>query len=333
MTITTPEEARALGHHLLDRTRTRPVCVVSIADQATRPYIDIDEVVRELGELCEYYLIPTGRLTFALADQLPEAAGVYGGAGRIYGPAEEWTGNPFTGSPLVMCTEEARGPAATEWLIQRGLRFGSTSTSTVAPTSEHRTFTVKQLSPPSRALAVDTDGQPALLWRSRSCPASTSSRWWSPASRLRAGWSPARGGSLPLRHPGQAWRISMRMPWDRSSWSARLRFWPIGRTSTWPPGCGPCCTGTTSRAIVVRTGFLLDVFGFVLLIDYRYDRSELAARELQAQPVPQPWLDAHPDVPAPLSRQAAALPAVTSDEGFGAVIDSRIAHIEHLLEG
>lgn len=71
--------------------------MVSVADQAAAPFIDIDEVVRELGELCEYYLIPTGRLTFALTDLLPEAAGVYGGAGRIYGPADEWTANPLDG--------------------------------------------------------------------------------------------------------------------------------------------------------------------------------------------------------------------------------------------
>ncbi|QDO88169.1 hypothetical protein FNH13_07280 [Ornithinimicrobium ciconiae] len=164
VSITTPEEARALGEHLLNRKRTRPVCVVSVADQATTPFIDVGEVARELGEVCEYYLVPTGRLTFALTDLLPEAAGVYGGAGRIYGPADEWTANPFTGCPLVMCREVARGPAATDQLIQQGLRFGGSSTSTVAPTSRHSTFTVKQIYPPSRALAVDADGQFASLW-------------------------------------------------------------------------------------------------------------------------------------------------------------------------
>lgn len=87
------------------------------------------------------------------------------------------------------------------------------------------------------------------------------------------------------------------------------------------------------QAVVMRTGFLLDVFGFVLLVDYSYDRSDRDTRELLAQPVPQPWLDAHPDVAAPLSRRAAQLPPSTSDDGFRAVIESRIALIEHLLEG
>lgn len=90
---------------------------------------------------------------------------------------------------------------------------------------------------------------------------------------------------------------------------------------------------TLEQAVVMRTGFLLDVFGFVLLVDYGYDRLDPETRELRAQPVPQPWLDAHPDVAAPLSRKAAQLPPSTSDEGFRAVIESRIALIEHLLEG
>lgn len=87
------------------------------------------------------------------------------------------------------------------------------------------------------------------------------------------------------------------------------------------------------QAIVMRSGFLFDVFGFVLLVDYRYDRSGEATRRLMSQPVPEPWLDAHPDVPAPLSRRAAGLPPGTSDEGFQALIDARIALVEHLLEG
>lgn len=164
VTISTPEEARALGAHLMDRARTRPVCVVSIADDAPGPFIDIEEVARELGEVCDYYLIPTGRLTYLLSDELPEAAGVFGGAGRMYGPAEEWVDNPFTGSRLVMCREADRGPAATDSLIELGLHFGRTSASSKVPASKAATFTVKQLIPPSRALATSEDGHFASLW-------------------------------------------------------------------------------------------------------------------------------------------------------------------------
>ena len=201
VTITTPEEARALGEHLLDRIRTRPVCVVSIADSAEAPFIDIDEVVRELGEVCEYYLIPTGRLTFALTDLLPEAAGVYGGAGRIYGPADEWTANPFTGSPLVMCREAERGPAATDRLIRQGLRFGATSSSTAAPTSPLRTFTVKQVYPPNRALAVDGDGQPASLWAEALVPGVDIESLVTPGQQIEGRIVPGAGRIIPAETP------------------------------------------------------------------------------------------------------------------------------------
>ena len=46
------------------------------------------------------------------------------------------------------------------------------------------------------------------------------------------------------------------------------------------------------------------------------------------QPVPALWLESLPDVPAPLSRRAAALPPPTSDAVFDALVDMRIAAIE-----
>ena len=58
-------------------------------------------------------------------------------------------------------------------------------------------------------------------------------------------------------------------------------------------------------ALTVRGSFLVDVFGFALLIDYRFDRTDPSARAMLGQPVPLPWLDAHPEVQAPLAREAA----------------------------
>ena len=81
------------------------------------------------------------------------------------------------------------------------------------------------------------------------------------------------------------------------------------------------------RAVAARDAFLIDTFGFALTVDYRYDRSEGSARDAVVQPVPASWLDALPDVPAPLSRRAAALPPPTSDAVFDAFVDMRIAAI------
>lgn len=89
---------------------------------------------------------------------------------------------------------------------------------------------------------------------------------------------------------------------------------------------------TLEQAIAVRGAFLVDVFGFVLTIDYRYDSGGAAVREAIPQPVPAIWLDALPEVPALLSRRAASLPSPSSDAMFETFVDLRIAAVEALVE-
>lgn len=89
---------------------------------------------------------------------------------------------------------------------------------------------------------------------------------------------------------------------------------------------------TLPQALVIRSGFLFDVFAFTLLIDYRYDRGDDELRRMMSQPVPEAWLDSLPDVVAPRSREASDLDPRTSDEMFAETIAMRIATIEHLLE-
>jgi AcrR family transcriptional regulator len=86
------------------------------------------------------------------------------------------------------------------------------------------------------------------------------------------------------------------------------------------------------HALAMRNAFLHDVLAHALLIDYRYDRADEAERAAMAQPVPAAWLEAQPEVDAPLSRGVAQLPPQTSDEMFADVVDLRIAAIERLLQ-
>ncbi len=82
-------------------------------------------------------------------------------------------------------------------------------------------------------------------------------------------------------------------------------------------------------ALTVRGSVLVDVFGFALLIDYRFDRTDPATRAMLAQPVPQPWLDAHPEVQAPLAREAARQ-QTDPDALFEAMIERAVETIERL---
>jgi AcrR family transcriptional regulator len=89
---------------------------------------------------------------------------------------------------------------------------------------------------------------------------------------------------------------------------------------------------TLEQATSAREAFLIDVFGFALTIDYGYDRSPEPVRRAIAQPVPAPWLDAHPQIAAPLSREAAAATPPTSDRMFDNFVELRIRGIESLIE-
>ncbi|WP_278262613.1 TetR/AcrR family transcriptional regulator [Nocardia sp. AG03] len=86
-------------------------------------------------------------------------------------------------------------------------------------------------------------------------------------------------------------------------------------------------------ALTVRGFFLTEVFGFVLLVDYRYDRSDEQIRQMMFHPVPGPWLAAHPEVEAPLSRGIAAGPARTADDLFEALVERAIRAVEGMLPG
>jgi len=81
-------------------------------------------------------------------------------------------------------------------------------------------------------------------------------------------------------------------------------------------------------ALLWRQQFLTDVFGFALLVDYRYDRTPDELRVALAAPVPPPWLDAHPDAVAPLAREALRLPPRSADDLFEQTIARAIRTIE-----
>lgn len=86
-------------------------------------------------------------------------------------------------------------------------------------------------------------------------------------------------------------------------------------------------------ALIWRAQFLGDVFSFSLLIDHRYDRTDADGRRAMQDPVPRPWLDAHPEIDAPHSRHAAELPDASSDDLFEHMIDRAILTITAMASG
>ncbi|HEX2174504.1 MAG TPA: hypothetical protein VHG70_01225 [Nocardioidaceae bacterium] len=118
------QSVRALATYLRSRERRKPVVVVSVAAAATSPYIDASEIVRDVGELADVYLIHTGNDTWTFSNHMPDLTHVYGGAGRVYPVGTEWATDPYR-SPLRFAFGAAHGGSATRALVADALRMAS----------------------------------------------------------------------------------------------------------------------------------------------------------------------------------------------------------------
>jgi hypothetical protein len=165
--IDSPDRAEALADHLLDQSRSRPVVVVTTAAGQSRPYIDVDVIIDAVSGLADVYVLPTGSITFALSDRLPEKTQVYGGAGRVYPVDRSWQSNPYA-APLRFAWGAAQGPIATETLITDALgavHAAGLDTERVGATVVQVKGEVKRLFDPSRAWVRTDDGRDAAIWQ------------------------------------------------------------------------------------------------------------------------------------------------------------------------
>lgn len=87
--VSTPNEVDHLLDRLLDSDRRQPVCVVTTNSAAANP-INITDLAEQVADLCEVWVLPTGALTFRLADGLPPELEVYGGAIRTFPAGTDW---------------------------------------------------------------------------------------------------------------------------------------------------------------------------------------------------------------------------------------------------
>ncbi|NYF96900.1 hypothetical protein [Janibacter cremeus] len=162
----TAAKVDALAHHLLDPTRDRPLAVVTIPSNRTKPWIDPQEIVTTVGSGAEVHLLETGPRTFQLTSHLNRMAGVYGGAGRVYDVGQEWLANPYL-SPLRFAYDQVEGRRACADLINDLVgalaRTGHLSTES-SVTTKQVTGEVAGVVPPSRALVRLDDGELATIW-------------------------------------------------------------------------------------------------------------------------------------------------------------------------
>ena len=70
--------AGALADLLNGNARRRPVVVVTIPAGRSEPWINVEELAREAGNLAEIYLMPTGHFTWEFSRRMAEGTQVYG---------------------------------------------------------------------------------------------------------------------------------------------------------------------------------------------------------------------------------------------------------------
>ncbi|MGP9031680.1 MULTISPECIES: TetR/AcrR family transcriptional regulator [Glutamicibacter] len=89
---------------------------------------------------------------------------------------------------------------------------------------------------------------------------------------------------------------------------------------------------TLKQAVALVRALERDVLGFVMHVDYYYDRRSKDSPDYVSSLVPVQLLDAYPEVPTPLTRQSLELPQQDSDDLFEEVIELRLLAIAQMLE-
>ncbi|HEY8721939.1 hypothetical protein, partial [Pengzhenrongella sp.] len=160
------QEAGELAAHLLDRTRTRPVVVISIASGRLEPFIEPEPVAHALGDFAEVVVVPTNEVSWALSRALPDMTQVYGGAGRVYPIGLDWTGD-YRLSPLRFAYTAQEGAGAGDLLVEDAIGMAARAgVRQETKTSSRRVSgTVSALFPPTRAFVTLLDGSLATVWQ------------------------------------------------------------------------------------------------------------------------------------------------------------------------
>jgi hypothetical protein len=94
-TLTEHDVPEWVNATLLSPTRTKPIVGITTHQGSDRSWIEPDALARDLGELAEVVVIPTGEPTWALSESLPPRLEAYGGAIRIWWPGLTRESNPL----------------------------------------------------------------------------------------------------------------------------------------------------------------------------------------------------------------------------------------------
>lgn len=122
--VDTDQAASSLADRLNGSDRDRPIVVVTTPSGRADPWIDVEEIERQVGDLAEVVLMPTGPFTWSFSNKMPTMTQVFGGAGRVYPVGHAWVNNPKA-SPLRFAYSSQEGQLATERLVDDAMSMAA----------------------------------------------------------------------------------------------------------------------------------------------------------------------------------------------------------------
>lgn len=137
--LSTKAEVDEFVRRLRDPAREHPFAVVTTQIGKTGP--DPQRLLRAAPGEVEVYLIPTGSLTFYLAEHIGQQAAVFGTAGRVYPVGTEWQ-RDSSRAPLRLVVDDRDPDLVADWLVDdvlsavwqaRAMGFAATNSAAPQP--------------------------------------------------------------------------------------------------------------------------------------------------------------------------------------------------------
>lgn len=160
-------EPQDLATLLLNRTRVRPVVVISRFADEDKPRLDGDGIAQELKGVADVVVVTNWPFTYDLETLMPADTQIFGSAARVYPPGLKWMENPYS-SPLRLVRTRSDIESVTAQIISDAEDFAfSGGWKTASPAADENSGeigVVKSIAPDgSRAVLELNSGSQVFL--------------------------------------------------------------------------------------------------------------------------------------------------------------------------
>jgi hypothetical protein len=131
-TLATTADVARLAEEILDPRRAQPVVCATSPSWSSEPLVDVAALQAALGGAARLYVMPTGDLSWELAERLPPRLDVYGGAIRVWWPGVDHDADPQA-HPLFFVRNRGESGHAIDRIVETFRREGLVADERPAP--------------------------------------------------------------------------------------------------------------------------------------------------------------------------------------------------------